>query len=127
MASLGRILAVSPFYETEPVDCPPGSGAFLNGVAIMEWQGGPHELLERLREIECALGRPAQREWHAPRPLDLDILYAGEAVMDTPDLILPHPRIAQRRFVLEPLADVRPGLVLPGQTRTVAELLALLD
>ena len=70
------------------------------------------------------LGRPEQRERNSPRTLDLDLLYADDVVSDDPELILPHSRMHLRRFVLEPLADIRPELVIPGQKVTVAELLA---
>jgi len=116
-------LQCSPFYETAPVDCPPGSGAFLNAVAILQWNGTPPELLDALRHIESSLGRPRDRERNAPRPIDLDILYAEDCVLSTPALIIPHPRLHLRRFVLQPLADLRPDLVLPGFTGSVASLL----
>ena len=119
-------LEVSPAYETEPVDCPAGSGSFLNAVAILRWSGTPESLLEVLRGIESSLGRPLERAKNEPRSIDLDILYAGDAVVQTAVLTLPHPRLHERRFVLQPLADLRPALVLPGFTRTVAELLAAL-
>jgi 2-amino-4-hydroxy-6-hydroxymethyldihydropteridine diphosphokinase len=118
--------AVSPVYETDPVGCPPGSPAFLNAVIGIETSLEPAELLARLAGCERSLGRPAERALHAPRPLDLDILYAGTAEIRAAGLTLPHPRLTLRRFVLQPLADIRPRLVLPGQTRTVSELLAAL-
>jgi 2-amino-4-hydroxy-6-hydroxymethyldihydropteridine diphosphokinase len=119
-------LEVSPVYETAPVDCPAGSGAFLNAVAIVRWSGTPEALLEWLRGIESRLGRPRERAKNSPRSIDLDILYAGDAMLRTPELILPHPRLHERRFVLQPLCDLRPALLLPGMSGTVAELLAAL-
>lgn len=113
--------------ETAPVDCPPGAPAFLNTVLEVETSLPPAELLARLREIEQSLGRPLQRLPNASRPIDLDLLYAGDLVLDTPELTLPHPRIAGRRFVLAPLAALRPHLILPGQQKTVAELLSSLE
>ena len=117
----------SAVIETEPVDCPPGSAPFLNAVAEIrldptDWP--PEELLRRLQAFEVERGRPREHARHSARPLDLDILYYGDRVLETPDLTLPHPRLAERRFVLEPLAQIRPALVLPGQTRPVRELLA---
>lgn len=117
---------VSPFYETVPMGCPPGSGAFLNAVAIIDSGLAPEALLARMLEFERALGRPERRARNAPRPLDLDLLYCGDMIRDTAALALPHPRLASRRFVLQPLCDLRPGRVLPGQERTVRELLAAL-
>ncbi|MEX1045170.1 MAG: 2-amino-4-hydroxy-6-hydroxymethyldihydropteridine diphosphokinase [Chthoniobacterales bacterium] len=118
--------AVSPVYETDPVGCPPGSFAFLNAVLEIETSLEPDVLLTRLAAFEHTLGRPAERSVNAPRPLDLDILYAGANEIRSADLTLPHPRLAERRFVLQPLADLRPHLVLPGQSRSVWQLLAAL-
>jgi len=119
-----RLNASAPVYETEPVDCAPGTQAFLNTVIEVAADCLPHELHAHLKAIEQALGRPEQRERNSPRTLDLDLLYADDVVSDDPELILPHPRMHLRRFVLEPLADIRPELVIPGQKVTVAELLA---
>jgi 2-amino-4-hydroxy-6-hydroxymethyldihydropteridine diphosphokinase len=120
--SEGGYLERSSLYETAPVDCPPGSGTFVNAVAEIEFEGTVRELLGRLQEFELKKGRKPVREINAPRPLDLDILYFGEELVNETDLIIPHPRITERRFVLEPLAEIRPDLVLPGQTKTVGEL-----
>lgn len=119
-----RLNASARVYETEPVDCAPGTQAFLNTVIEVAAECLPHELHAHLKAIEGALGRPEQRERNSPRTLDLDLLYADDVVSDDPVLTLPHPRMHLRRFVLEPLADIRPELVLPGQKETVAELLA---
>ena len=123
----GQVVAVSPVYETEPVDCPEGSGAFLNAVVVLESGLGLLELLRELQGIERAMGRPGERGRNAPRTVDLDVLYAGGETWRDAELTVPHPRIGERRFVLEPLAAVRPGLVLPGQERSAAELLAGLE
>jgi 2-amino-4-hydroxy-6-hydroxymethyldihydropteridine diphosphokinase len=119
-----RLNASAPVYETEPVDCAPGTQAFLNTVIEVSADCTPQELHSHLKAIEHALGRPEQRERNSPRTLDLDLLYADDVVSDDPDLILPHPRMHLRRFVLEPLANIRPELILPGQQVSVAELLA---
>ena len=116
----------SCIYATSPVGCPPGTGPFLNAVMEFEFAGEPLELLAALRACERALGRAESLERNAPRAIDLDLLYIGDVVLKTPDLILPHPRMAQRRFVLGPLAEIHPDLVLPGQQRNAAELLAQL-
>lgn len=122
-----RLNASAQVYETEPVDCAPGTQAFLNTVIEVSANCLPHELHAHLKAIEQALGRPEQRERNSPRTLDLDLLYAEDVVSDDPVLTLPHPRMHLRRFVLEPLADIRPELVLPGQKVTVAELLVGLE
>lgn len=121
-----RLLAAATVYESEPVDCPAGSQNFFNTVIEVEAKMEPLELLETLRAIEMELGRAENREHHAPRTVDLDLLYAGFEVMERDELTLPHPRMTVRRFVLQPLADIHPELILPGQERTVAELLQAL-
>ena len=117
----------SRVYETEPVGTGPDAGPFLNAVVEVEFTGDPFALLAALRSIESALGRPTRHPRNAPRTLDLDILYAGDLVLADDTLILPHPRLHLRRFVLAPLNDIRPELRLPGQPHTVAKLLAMLD
>lgn len=112
----------SSILETEPVDCTPDSGAFLNAVAEIEYNGSACQLLGQLQTFERQLGRPSERPVNSPRPLDLDILYFGQEQMNAPDLIIPHPRLSQREFVLKPLAEIRPDLILPGQTQTVQVL-----
>ncbi len=119
----------APLFETEPVDCEGEAGAFLNTVVEI---GLPEDadlpgLLARLREIERSLGRPSRHPRNVSRPIDLDILYAGNRCLETPDLTLPHPRLHQRRFVLAPLAAIRPDLVLPGDEQTIAQILRELD
>jgi 2-amino-4-hydroxy-6-hydroxymethyldihydropteridine diphosphokinase len=119
------VVALSQLRETEPVgllDQP----RFLNGVVVLDTALGPRELLAVLLEIERGLGRVRDGARNGPRQLDLDLLlYDGETI-DEPELTVPHPRLHERRFVLEPLADIDPALAVPGRG-TVAELLAALD
>lgn len=117
---------VSPVYETEPVNSAPGTPAYLNAVVEIESDRAALGLLRALQQIEHREGRPLAHDYHAPRTLDLDLLYLGGAVLQSEALTLPHPRMGERRFVLQPLADIRPDLVLPGFKQTVAELLAAL-
>lgn len=119
---------VSGIYETAPVDCPPGSPSFLNAVIAMvpRQNDTPESLLAALQALETGFGRQPRTVLNEPRPLDLDLIMFGDMVRNTPELTLPHPRAHQRRFVLAPLNDVAPGLVLPGQTKSVEQLLALL-
>ncbi len=112
----------SALYETEPVDCEPGAEKFLNAVVEVSYAGSSLELLAELRTIENALGRPPEHERNRSRTIDLDLLYHGERTVNEPGLELPHPRLHLRGFVLHPLAEVRPDLVLPGQAKTVREL-----
>lgn len=123
-----RLLARARVYETEPVDVLPEFAhlAYLNTVIVIAWDGPLRALFEACRRIEEGQGRPATRAVNVPRPIDIDILYAGALCVREPDLVVPHPRWSERLFVLRPLADVRPALVLPGQSRSVEQLLAAL-
>jgi 2-amino-4-hydroxy-6-hydroxymethyldihydropteridine diphosphokinase len=121
-----RLTARAGFYETAPVDCAPGTAAFVNSVIEIEAAVTPNQIHDHLQAVERALGRPEVREKNSPRTIDLDLLYAGDAVSDDPALTIPHPRLHLRRFVLEPLAEIRPDLLLPGMERTVRELLEAL-
>jgi 2-amino-4-hydroxy-6-hydroxymethyldihydropteridine diphosphokinase len=123
----GPQIRVSSIYETTPFDCEPGTMPYLNAVMVINFMGPPVALLDRLLEIEKAMGRPSKRPRNSPRIIDLDILYAGNLVLNNSEIIIPHPRIHQRRFVLTPLAEVSPELVLPGQMHSVQRLLAELD
>ena len=118
---------VSGMYETEPVDCAPGTAAFLNAVVEIETSLGPMDLLQKLRDHERTLGRAEDRAKNSPRELDLDLLYSDDLRLVSSTLALPHPRMTARRFVLQPLADIRADLVLPGQTANVAQLLSALS
>lgn len=118
--------ALSPVYETEPVDCDPGTPPFLNAVAEIETFLEPSPLLEHLQITERQMGRKDSPLRHRPRSLDLDILYMGTRQLHEGPILLPHPRAATRRFVLQPLADLHPEFILPGHTETVAQMLTRL-
>jgi 2-amino-4-hydroxy-6-hydroxymethyldihydropteridine diphosphokinase len=113
----------SAIYETEPVGCERGAAKFLNAVIEFSYSGEPGELLRTLAGIEKMLGRPATHERNVSRTIDLDLLYFGDSVIETGELQLPHPRIAEREFVLRPLADIRPDLILPAQEESISVLL----
>ena len=117
----------SAIYETDPVDCEPGAQNFLNAVIEFGYEGDPVELLKNLRGIEIVLGRLGEHVRNISRKIDIDLLYADGIKIEGQDLLLPHPRMHLRKFVLQPLADIRPELILPGQKKTVRELLAQLD
>ena len=117
----------SSVYQTDPVGCPQNSPDFYNAVVEIDYIGTPHDLLTSVQGIEWHLGRVPTAERNAPRKIDLDILYFGDTIMDEDVLTLPHPRLVDRRFVLKPLADIRPHLVLPRDETTVGEHLRQLD
>jgi 2-amino-4-hydroxy-6-hydroxymethyldihydropteridine diphosphokinase len=116
-------MLVSSIYETSPVGGEPGTRPYLNAVIQIDTALAPNVLLNRLHEIESEMGRPPARPRNAPRTIDLDILYAGALMLRDPEVTVPHPRLVQRGFVLAPLAEIVPGLVLPGQSKSVAQLL----
>jgi 2-amino-4-hydroxy-6-hydroxymethyldihydropteridine diphosphokinase len=116
-----EVVAVSTLRDTAPV----GLGEqprFLNGAVAVETELAPRELLERLLAVELALGRTRDGPRFGPRTIDLDLLVYGDLELDEPGLTVPHPRLAERGFVLEPLVELDPGLVVPGRGR-VSDLL----
>jgi 2-amino-4-hydroxy-6-hydroxymethyldihydropteridine diphosphokinase len=113
----------SAIYETEPVGCEKSAAKFLNAAIEFGYTGEAQELLRALATIERLLGRSATHERNVSRTIDLDLLYFGELEIETAELQLPHPRLTEREFVLRPLADIRPDLMLPKQTEPVAALL----
>ena len=109
-----EVVSVSVLRETEPV----GVGQqplYLNGAAEVETTLTARELLDRLLAVEQRFGRVRVPGEHGPRTLDLDLLLYGDEVIDEPGLTVPHPRLHERRFVLEPIAELAPGLVVPGR------------
>jgi len=112
----------SAVYETQPVGCEPGAQKFLNAVVEFGYDADFMHLLERLIQIEETLGRKQDHRRNLSRTIDLDLLYSGDQQIGDKRLQLPHPRLHLREFVLRPLADIRPDLVLPGQKKTVREL-----
>jgi 2-amino-4-hydroxy-6-hydroxymethyldihydropteridine diphosphokinase len=110
VAALPDVVDVSPVYETEPVGGPPGQDAFLNVVVALETDLSPRELLELGQKLEHAAGR-VRTEPNGPRTLDVDVLLVGDLIVHEEDLVVPHPRMWQRRFVLAPLADLAGGEV----------------
>lgn len=123
IATPGEPFLEAPTYQTEPLFCPPGSPLFHNSVVEIAFAGDAFELLELTQSIEKKLGRLRSPERNAPRIIDVDLLYFGDEIIDTEVLVLPHPRIGERLFVLQPLAEIRPELILPGQTMSIAEML----
>jgi len=122
--SMERVLR-SSLWQTTPVDCPPDSALFVNAVVgLVPFVGEtPEFLLAKLQSIEREFGRQPKRVHNEARPIDLDLITFANETRATRNLVLPHPRAHLRRFVLEPLNEIAPDLVLPGQTRMVLELL----
>jgi len=119
VASLPDVAAVSPVYETAPVGGPEAQPEYLNLVVELETERSPRELLGVAQALEEAAGRVRVERW-GPRTLDVDVLLVGDLVVDEPDLVVPHPRMFERRFVLAPLADLAPELVPAGWEGRVA-------
>lgn len=116
-----KVLKVSKLYETDPVGGPP-QDKFLDAAAEILTALTPHELLALLKDAEKKVGRsPSQVKW-GPREIDLDILLYGDLVMNEPDLTIPHPRLHQRRFMIEPLSEIAPEVVHPIENKTAADI-----
>ena len=121
-------LLMAPIIRTKPVDCMPvdcipGTPDFLNTAVVGQWGGTPLELLAACQKIEREAGRPAVHSSHEARLLDIDVLLWGAETLSLPGLIVPHPRMHLRRFVLEPLAAIAPDWTVPPFGKTVANLL----
>lgn len=117
----------APVYQSAPVGCREGSPDFYNTVIEIDYIGAPYELLAKTQGIEFHLGREAVYERNAPRIIDIDILYMGDESMQDEILSIPHPRLIHRRFALQPLNDIRPDLILPGDEVTISEHLRHLE
>jgi 2-amino-4-hydroxy-6-hydroxymethyldihydropteridine diphosphokinase len=116
LKAAGDVVGVSPLYETEPVGGPEGQGPYLNVVVELSTGDTPRQLLERCRALEAVAGRVRTVHW-GPRTLDADVLWVQGCKVDEPDLTVPHPRLWERRFVVQPLADLAPDLVPSEQLR----------
>jgi 2-amino-4-hydroxy-6-hydroxymethyldihydropteridine diphosphokinase len=121
-------LRVSSLWKTTPVDCPPGAPGFINAaVAFCPLSSEtPESLLAKLQDLEREFGRRPKQVHNEARPLDLDLIVFGPEIRDTPTLTLPHPRAAQRKFVLAPLSEIVPDLVFPRCEHSVRDLMASL-
>ena len=116
-----ELKSISSLIETEPVGGPP-QGRYLNGAAELETALEPRDLLARLQEVEAELGR-VRKVLNGPRNIDLDILLFGDSVVEAGDLVVPHPRMCERAFVLEPLNEIAPGRLHPIKRKSIEELL----
>ena len=116
----------SSLWRTTPVDCPPNSPKFVNAVVglVPPEKETPESLLIKLRGLEKEFGRAPKSILNEPRPLDLDLIAFGNETRNSPELTLPHPRAQGRRFVLQPLSEIAPEWILPGQLKMVSQLLA---
>jgi len=120
-----RETAASSLYETEPVGMDPVHAGmlFINAALVIEAGADIAGLAAGLRSVEAEIGRKAAPASNLPRPIDIDVICAGGLVIQTPELTIPHPRWQARRFVVEPLAEIRPRLVIPGADRAVLDIL----
>ena len=121
-------LLKSSLWQTAPVDCPAGSPVFVNAVVGFLPRTGetPESLLAKLQRLEQESGRRPKQVLNEPRPLDLDLIAFGSETRASKELTLPHPRAHERRFVLQPLSEITPDLMLPGQRKSVVQLLRAL-
>ena len=117
----------APIYQSQPVDCASDAPDFFNTVIEIDYIGEPYELLKMTQGVEFRLGRAAVHGFNVPREIDVDILYYDGVMMNEELLTIPHPRMLERRFVLQPLSDIRPNLVLPGDEVSIREHYAHLD
>lgn len=121
LADFGNVAAVSSFYETEPVDVPAQQPWFLNCAVKFETEKMPRQLMSAILTLEQSMGRQ-RRQNKGPRTIDIDVLLFGSSIIELPSLTVPHPRMHQRRFVLEPLAEIAPDTRHPVFKRTMREL-----
>ena len=122
LGEIGHVAAVSSFYETEPVDVPAGQPWFLNCAVKLDTEKMPRQLIAAILVIEQSMGRQRKPQQKTPRAIDIDILLFGSSVIELPSLTIPHPRLHERRFVLEPLAEIAPDARHPIFKRSIREL-----
>lgn len=126
LSAFPNSVRASSIYRSAPVDCLPNTPSFLNAVIEIDWKGKVEALWEEMQRLEFAAGRRRPHPPHAARPLDLDLLYFGSHIISSGPILLPHPRLSIRRFVLAPLSDCAPDRILPNETMTVRQRFATL-
>ncbi len=124
-SGVGRIHQVSSYYQTSPVGVT-NQDNFLNAVCAIQTVYQPHVILERLQQIETRLGRVRTVRWGS-RVIDMDLLLFEDRILSSPDLIVPHPRLHERKFVLQPLCEIAPHVIHPCEKKTIKQLLVLLQ
>jgi 2-amino-4-hydroxy-6-hydroxymethyldihydropteridine diphosphokinase len=121
LAALGRVVSISSFYETEPVEFT-DQPWFLNCAVALETTKAPKQLMAAILRIEQEMGRRRAQNRKGPRTIDIDLLLLGNVIVNSPDLTIPHPAMHQRRFVLEPLAEIAPAVQHPVLKKKISEL-----
>jgi len=116
-------LQMASCLQSEPVGCHPGTPDFTNSAVIGSWNGTAQQLLELTQSIEERLGRPREHDSQGSRLIDIDILLVDDLILDSPKLCIPHPRMCERLFVLQPLAEIAADWIVPTSRKTVQELL----
>lgn len=120
-------IKLSNFFRTAPVDCVHGSPDFLNAALTGDWAGSAEELFAACQRIERESGRPAVHGINAPRTLDIDIILFGDRILNSAILQIPHPRAAQRLFVIAPLAEIAPDMIFPDTGGKVSDIFKVLS
>ena len=123
LRTIGTIIKISSIYETAPVDMAPGSRDFYNLVVLLQCELSPSALLKKIKEFEKSKGRDMARSHKQPRVIDIDIVLAGDLLIDEDDLIIPHKEMHNRAFVLVPLAEIAPELLHPALKKSVNRML----
>jgi 2-amino-4-hydroxy-6-hydroxymethyldihydropteridine diphosphokinase len=124
LRGIGNVLKISSVYETEPQGMVPGAEYFHNLVIGLQTSLSPHDLLEEIKQWEKQMGRDMTNSHNQPRPIDVDILLAGERVVNAENLVIPHKQMHKRAFVLVPLNEIAPHVVHPVLKKTVREILS---
>ncbi len=127
LSGQGKIIGKSSLYETTPVEMSSGTRNFYNAIAIIEADISPSEFLERIKQFEQTMGRDIINSHMKSRKIDIDIIFAGNEIIKTEALEIPHPEMLNRKFVLLPLSEIAPDMIHPGNGKSISEILKNLE